>query len=276
MQFLSVIARCKDEPFVLEFVEHYIREGVDMIYIVDDNSSLPYNKEVLKNGKVKIFFEKDIIENETVDEIYDKIKDQTEWLIYVDIDEFITTKKENTKRIRDILIDTFSEVDCIKVPWVMMSANAKEKNPKSLLEEITWRWNHDKRHVSRGKLVHKFRCRYDCIEIKSIFKPLQFEKIWDHHPKKPLSEVTIIESIYGTPSLLSPFYENLREKDISDAHLVCYHYRVISIENSKNKIKNNIWYNDYRLEDLMSTDYAEVYDDTLKKKSLLSKKKLED
>lgn len=267
MHFLSVLVRCKDEPFVHEFVNHYLREGVDFIYIIDDNSTLKYPIEVINNNKVKIFYEKNIISQNIASAIYKKIKKETEWLIYVDIDEFITTKRNFSGNIRDELKINFTDVDCIKVPWVMMSANQRKENPKSLLQETLWRWNHDKKHKNSFTKIHKFRCRYEAIEIKSIFKPSKFNEIWDHHPKKPINEIKCIEGVYGKPSDLTPFYSNLREKDIEKAYFVCYHYRVISRENSLDKIKNNIWYNDYTIEDLMSTDYAEVYDETLKIKS---------
>jgi hypothetical protein len=267
MHFLSVLVRCKDEPFVDEFVKHYLREGVDFIYIIDDDSSLLYSLEIRDNNQVKIFYEKDIINKNIASTIYNQIKRETKWLIYVDIDEFITTKKNFFNSIRKELETTFLNVDCIKVPWVMMSANGREKNPKSLLKETVWRWNHDKRHENKLTNIHKFRCRYDEIEVKSIFKPSQFNDIWDHHPKELLNHnIVCVESVYSKPSDLTPFYSNLREKDIEEAYLVCYHFRVISKENSLEKIKNNIWYSDFMIKDLMSTDYAEVYDETFQKK----------
>jgi len=267
MHFLSVLVRCKDEPFVAEFINHYLKEGVDFIYIIDDNSSLLYSSEVIANNRVKIFYEKNIISKNIASSIYQKIKTETQWLIYVDIDEFITTKRSFNNTIRDELEHKFLNVDCIKVPWVMMSANNRKENPKSLLQDTLWRWNHDKKHENNFTKIHKFRCRYDAIEIKSIFKPSKFNDIWDHHPKEPLHEIICVESVYGNASKVTPFYANLREKDIEEAYLVCYHFRVISRENSLDKIKNNIWYNGYTIEDLMSTDYAEVYDETLKIKS---------
>jgi len=185
MHFLSVLVRCKDEPFVTEFINHYLNEGVDFIYIIDDNSNLPYSSEVIENNRVKIFYEKDIIKKNIASDIYNEIQRETKWLIYVDMDEFITTKRNFANTIRDELENEFIDVDCIKVPWIMMSANGREENPKSLLQETLWRWNHDKKHQNNFTKIHKFRCRYEAIEIKSIFKPSKFNNIWDHHPKEP-------------------------------------------------------------------------------------------
>ena len=82
-----------------------------------------------------------------------------------------------------------------------------------------------------------------------------------HNPK-------IINSINLHQEKLNPFYTNLREKDIKNGILLCYHYRIISVENSINKIKTNYWYkkNNYTVNDLMDSDNAEMIDNTIKDK----------
>jgi len=57
----------------------------------------------------------------------------------------------------------------------------------------------------------------------------------------------------------------LREIDIKNAYLMCYHYRIISRENSNNKIKKS-QYKKFTLDDIMSFDYPELIDETLKNK----------
>jgi hypothetical protein len=102
-----------------------------------------------------------------------------------------------------------------------------------------------------------------------------FNSIWDHHPKRPILRAKIVDSIRNKPSNLTPFFQNLREKDICEAHLICYHYRIISRENSINKLKTNMWYkNDkFSIDDLMNTDYPEIIDETIKYKCLCPKNK---
>ncbi len=268
MNFLSLMTRCKDEPFIEEFINYYLKEGIEYIYIIDDNSTLKYSEYLLNHPKVMIYFENNIIEKDIANSVYKDIKDSTEWLIYVDVDEYITTKKELSNTIRDELMNTFSDIDCIKIPWVMMSANKRDKNPTNLINETIDRWNHDKKHINTKSSEHKFRCRYEKIEVKCIFKPSKFDNIWDHHPKSPIGNFICVDSIYQNRSDLSPFYDNLREKDIKQAYLVCYHFRIISIENSNSKIKNNIWYTSYTIDDLMSSDYAEIIDKTLVNKMI--------
>lgn len=268
---IGLISRCKDEYFIEEFVKYYIKEGVDFLYIIDDNSTdkTIYNN-ILNHSKVKIIFEKNIIDTNFANKLYKKIKDKYDWIIYVDADEFITTNKNSNKTIRQELASTFKHIHCIKIPWVMMSCNSLEKSPKSILKTNTYRWNHDLKHENKLSVHTKFRCRYEQIEVKCIFKPLYFEDLWDHHPKSPVKneKIKITDGIRNGPSELTPFISNLREKDIRIGHLLCYHYRIISVDNCKNKLKTNKWYIDhgYNIQDLMSTDYAEIIDFTLANK----------
>jgi hypothetical protein len=275
MSFLGLIVRCKDEPYVSEFVNYYIKQGVDKIYIIDDNSNEEIYKNIINNEKVDIIFDENNIiidplnQFNNCNKLYEKIKYDYEWIIIVDMDEYITTKKNINKTIKEELETTFKECMCVKIPWVMMSCNSIKYNPESLLKINVYRWNHDIRHINNKSSENKFRCRYDKIEVKCIFKPRYFQNIWMHHPISPIENVKIVESIKITQQQLDPFYNNLREIDIKEGYLLCYHYRIVSVENCLNKIKHNVLYKKYELDDLLSNDYPEIIDETLKIKSML-------
>ena len=171
-----------------------------------------------------------------------------------------------TRTIREEILLFFNGFDCIKIPWVMMSSNNRKKNPTNLLEENIYRWNHNLKHFNQ---IHKFRCRYNEIECKTIFKPKVFNYLDDHLPlESNIKSPLYVDSINIKPSDSTPFYQRLREKDIKNGHLLCYHYRVISEENSLEKLKKNIWYkeNEYTLSDLNSSDHAEIIDYTMANK----------
>lgn len=271
---IGLICRCRDEYFIEEFVNYYFNQGVNTIYIIDDDSrdKRIYNN-LLSNNNVIIIFEKDIIEKNYVSLLYKKIKNDFEWIIYVDIDEFITTKRNINNTIRDELETTFKNAHCVKIPWVMMSCNSLKKSPKNLLETNVYRWNHDLRHVNNVSKFKKYKCRYRVIEAKCIFKPRFFDDIFDHNPLEPVNKnLNIIESISNKSTKLNTFYKNLREKSIKTGYLLCYHYRIISIEKCREKLRKSAWYVDVgNLQDLMSNDYAEIIDDTMKKKSKAQK-----
>ena len=267
MFFLGLITRCKDEFFVKEFIDYYLSQGVDKIFVIDDNSNDKSIYNNIDDNRIEIIYEKNIIKNNYANKLYKQIKSNFKWIIYCDVDEFITTKKNITNTIKDELNTTFKDVDCIKIPWVMMACNSKEKNPNSILLENTYRWNHNKKHPHK---IPKFRCRYDEIEVKCIFKTDKFNSIWDHHPKEKSGHIFIVDSISKEKQQLTPFYKNLRENDIENGILLCYHYRIISKVNCINKLKNNLWYIQfgYTIDDLMSCDYPEIIDETLKNKTI--------
>ena len=199
----------------------------------------------------------------TANELYNKIRDKFEWFIFVDVDEFITAK-DNT--IKYELETTFRNADWVKVPWVMMSSNGRKKNPDSVLLENTYRWNHDKKHPNE---INKFRCRYENIETKSIFRSSKFAGIKDHRPiyctvKNPV----VVDSIDNKPSDLNIFYSNLRESSIKKGFLLCYHYRIISDENDINKIKNSNYYQNFTIDDLRKSDHPDIIDENMKNKVL--------
>ena len=229
----------------------------------------------MNNEKVLINFDKNnkFVNNndqfKTCVKLYNQIKNLFEWIIIVDMDEYITTKKNINNTIKEELQTTFKDCACVKIPWVMMSCNSIEKNPESLLKTNTYRWNHDKKHINKKSNENKFRCRYDEIEVKCIFKPAYFSNTFMHNPLDPIyKNLKIVESIKKRDQELNPFYKNLREKDIQEGYLLCYHYRIISVENCLNKIKNNLMYKNFKLKDLLSNDYPEIIDETLKNKSL--------
>lgn len=167
--FLGLITRCKDEFYIKEFCDYYLKQGVDKIYVIDDNSADKSIYHNLTDPKVHIIYAANIIKSNYANTLYGAIRKEFTWMIYVDVDEFITTKKNIQNTIRDELQTTFANYDCVKIPWVMMACNKRRMNPQSVLLENVYRWNHDLRHPHP---VRKFRCRYQGIETKSIFKNL--------------------------------------------------------------------------------------------------------
>ena len=138
MKFLALIVRYLNEPFFDEFVEYYLHEGVDTIFVLYDiDSNIPISYETKYNPHVVIIesrnFKKRQIQD--VNHVFSKrIKQKYTWVIFVDCDEFITTVKHKETTIRDQLEHTYSNVDCVQIPWVMMSSNGRQTDPSSILQ----------------------------------------------------------------------------------------------------------------------------------------------
>jgi hypothetical protein len=282
-KYLAVLTRCKDEFFIKEWVDYYLSQDVDLIYIIDDNSKdrTIYNflNEGSKYSKVNVDYQDDMYKNINTEkngdldknsypnQVYNnKIKNKYKWLLYCDVDEFIVTKKNNKLTIVQQLQNiSNNDINLIAVPWVLMSGGNLKENPKSILKQIKYRHNHDKKHPHS---VRKFRCRYDEIECKSIFKTQHFEYIKDHHPigyDKIHNGINLKNERMNEKDF---FLKNFRNKDIKNGVFLCYHYRYISEENTINKLKTNNWYinDEYTKQDLISSTYPEIHDETLEKK----------
>lgn len=115
---IGLITRCYNEKYVYEFVRHYKYEGVNEIYIIDDHSDPSTYKSVRNDPSVIIIKDVEFKDGPELDIVYHRIKDNYDWIICVDIDEFITTVSDKNSTIRQELETTYANVDCIKIPWL--------------------------------------------------------------------------------------------------------------------------------------------------------------
>jgi hypothetical protein len=262
--FLGLLTRCKNEKYVSQFVKYYFNQGVDKIIIIDDNSD---DKTVydsfINNKNVKIYFEKNIIINDITCKIYQKIKNDFEWLIFIDVDEYIKPMKNKT--IKDELSTTFKYADIIKIPWIIMGFKNKVNYPDNIFIENTYRMNYDLSNKENN------------ITCKSIFKPYYFDKISiknnrlsDHYPLnlKNYSKLNIVNSVDNNKSLYDCFFCNLNEEKIKNSYLLCYHYRITCLQHIYDKIASNIWYKKYNFYEIISSNIIEKEDITMKNYAL--------
>ena len=280
--FLTILLRIRNENLFLEsFIKHYFAEGVDEIHILDDNSTQPF-PEIVKDERVFIYestyfnshHEKLIDAELTYEHI---LRDKTEWLMFVDADEFITTRRNSDKTIREELETTFKDADQIKVPWIMFGSHGQDENPQRVLTDIVWRWDHDKKHPHPDEVMEVWShrgCKYDKIEVKSIFKTDSFRKLATHCPKDPVGNVNIVDGVDNISNYMGEdevqiWYHNLREDSISRAYLGCNHYRNISKEQMRQKADDSHLplyraKNCYELQ--LKSDFSDKIDDVLKNK----------
>jgi hypothetical protein len=273
MFFLTLITRCKNEPFLHEFVDYYFAQGVDMIHIIDDNSTLPYPDRLKSDDRIQWHKAQRFTQQTQMDDtnrIYNQIRSQSEWFIFVDCDEFVVTRKNPENTIRQELETTFKDVDCVKIPWVMFSSNGsgeysrvdgvREKDPECLLLENTLRWDHDKKHPHPNNW-RKGRCRYSQIECKCIFRGSKFKRINIHNPERNNTRTVTVDSVRKNNASLSPYYDNFRESDILSAYMTCNHYRIMSYESCVRKLQGNKLAG-YKtdLNNLLLSDHSDIED----------------
>ena len=271
MKFLALIVRYLNEPFFDEFVEYYLREGIDTVFVLYDvDSTIPISYETQFNPRVVVIqstnFKKRQVQD--VNQVFLKrVKHKYTWVIFLDCDEFISTIKNKDTTIRDQLEHTYSHADCVQIPWVMMSCNNREKDPPSILQYLTTRWNHNLKHPHPHKW-EKGRCRFKQIEVKSISKCDKIDGLMLQHPIG--GQLITMESVNNQYIQISPFFKNLREENIQNANMVCFHYRIFSLESVRRKMVHNKLdgYKLKNLQFLLQSDYSEINDNFMKEKSI--------
>ena len=113
--------------YINEFVSFHLKLGVDTLYIYDDNieEKEKFINAITPNDSVVIEYTKDYgIKDlgQAFTHCYNKHKDDYDWIIMTDMDEYLVIQNHQT--LREYLSDkVFDKCDSIKIHWKMSSDN---------------------------------------------------------------------------------------------------------------------------------------------------------
>jgi predicted DNA-binding protein len=179
MYELSILAMFKNESWIIrEWIEHYIIEGVEHFYLIDNGSTDNY-EEKIKDYMDKISLVKDStrLPYGTQSFLYkkiflNKIKEETKWLIICDIDEYIYARN-SYKSIIDVLERLPSNIETIWLPWKIFGSNNHDQHPNGIINNFTKRSNQPNNFLGHGKSILKtknlvnFGCCGHYVEIRN-------------------------------------------------------------------------------------------------------------
>lgn len=145
---LSICAIFRNEALYLkEWIEFHLLVGVEKFYLYNNRSDDNYLKVLwpyMKMGIVNL--QEWNIDPPAQIEAYrhciDNYKNDSEWIAFIDIDEFIWSNKYN--KITEAL-DTFPEYyNAVGVNWLCFGSGDQQKYiDKPVIERFTWRKNQD-------------------------------------------------------------------------------------------------------------------------------------
>jgi len=169
---VCICTLAKDEnKYILEFVEHYKKYGIDKIYLYDNNDIDGERfddilRKYIEDEFVLIKDWRGIKGTSTyygiMDSCYQTYHDQYDWLIFYEIDEFLYLK--NYKNIKSYLISNrFKKCESIQLNWVHMSDNNKIYYENKSLAE---------RFPEIGKNVNRYKFTDHCINEWYIKIPI--------------------------------------------------------------------------------------------------------
>ncbi len=171
MYYLSVMSMFKNESMIIRsYIEHYLREGVEHFYLIDNGSTDDYETKIsdymkyitlikdptrLGGGGTQSFlYTKHFLQ---------KVKKESKWIIVCDIDEYIYSRLGN-KTIPEVLKKYPSHIHNIWICWKIFGSNGNKKQPENIIGSFTKRqknFKKDKGHgkcISRTEYIENFGC----------------------------------------------------------------------------------------------------------------------
>ena len=161
LYFLAACAQFKDEDSILqEWLEHYVREGVQHFYLIDDgssDSSRPLLNPYVLRGLVTLMVDRRKDHNPPISmvERYNLLLKpffySSIWMLHVDLDEFMYGRSES---IAQYLTSVASDIGSITVPWKHFGSSGYVKKPKGgMVQSFLWRDRHPKGTL--GKTLYR-------------------------------------------------------------------------------------------------------------------------
>lgn len=123
--YCSICSVFKDEsPFLKEWIEYHLLVGVGHFYLYNNNSSdcffdvlAPY----IENGVVTLHdWSKSYAQMEAVEQCYEMYKEESSWILHIDLDEFLYLKPKV-----DIIdwLNKFEKFPCVIIYWKHFGSN---------------------------------------------------------------------------------------------------------------------------------------------------------
>ena len=126
-----IIARAKYENlYIREFVEYYLKLGVEKFYLADENEDFVENlsdvlDDYIKKGIVEIEYIKHLkIEHHDLCEIaFKEIKSRCKWIFMNDIDEFLEFNDKSMTLKKYLDDPMFDKCDAVRINWMIYDDN---------------------------------------------------------------------------------------------------------------------------------------------------------
>ena len=206
MYLFSVLCMFKNESSIIkEWIQHYISEGIDHFYLIDNGSTDDYHSQIKDyTDLITLVVDPTRLPKGTQRTLYNKhffeiIKKETEFILPCDIDEYVYSRN-GYKTIKDFLEK--SEYDSIWIPWKLFGTKC-ESTPDSIINSLTKRKKYFVQETEKLKGMGKTITRTNKILMLNL------------HQCKVLDGINFIRFDYG-----------------SDLNL--NHYKLISEEYYKN------------------------------------------
>jgi hypothetical protein len=276
---LCLVAIFKNESHILkEWIEHYLNQGVDKIFLADNGSTDNYYfilQPYISTGKVDLV--KDNKKHAQV-ELYNKHFlhkcKAYDWVIVCDLDEFIYGRKY-CNSIKDFLNKVHPSFSQVFIPWKMFGSNGydtmEQEQPSSVISTFTKRINNnDIRHNRFRSFIYKGPIKY--IFSKCIVRTKYLLKIRVHHSETSNNRYMTSYVSQNNHINTNKDFVEINEDIIENSALHLNHYAIqsfnwfmkvkatrgdINAANNEN-VRNKDYFNEYNFNDIDDSELSNI------------------
>jgi hypothetical protein len=225
---LCLVTIFKNESHIMkEWVEHYLRQGLDKFYMIDNDSNDNYI-EILQpyidNNIVECVKDaKKHAQAELYNTYFLEKSKFYDWAMVCDLDEFIYARK-GFQTIKEYLNTVSDSVSQVFIPWKLFGSNGHQEQPTSVIQSFTNRTNYDKVDGFQGVLregqeLYSF--------TKSIVRTRHLEVLWIHNQQTSDRNYITSDNQYNRVHS-NNCYSKISEEILKQSHLHCNHYAIQS------------------------------------------------
>lgn len=235
MGSLGLLAISRNEGHLLkEFFDHYLWQGIDHFYIID-NASTDNSHEIYEQYKsvLTLIHEPRVVNVDVLDEgdvqvvsykkmLHDHIK--TDWIYICDMDEFAYARR-GFKTIKDFLNEHGASFDQYLMKMKTFNSNGHIAQPESIVHGFT------KRHlIPESKNVQCLPTKA-IVRVSSLYKPNITHSMLKHPGRTVDSTLTSwVKNRDLTSTDITYFMRTVSEKIYEDSYIISNHYTVQSKE----------------------------------------------
>jgi len=219
---ICIVSVFKNESHALkEWVDHYIREGVDTFLLTDNGSTDNYKPIIepyIQSGHVILNVNpKKYAQTEHLNYFLNDAK-KFDWVIVVDLDEFMYSRRGFTT-MKDYLKTLSPDVHKIYIPWKLFGSSGFKKQPTSIIQSFI--------HRRKYPTTACHTCYDILVGKKSIIRGNHLNHLELHNS---ITEKSYTITPDNADIYIEDFFQECTEKLLKNSFLHLNHYRIQSWE----------------------------------------------
>lgn len=156
MPSICVVSIFKNEKHALEeWINHYIKEGVDHFFLTDNGSDDGYIDildKYIKNGTVSLNINPERHQQVKHLNFYINGIKKYDWAIVLDLDEFLYARK-NYNTIKQYLSSLHTNIKQIYIPWKIFGSNGHVNQTENIIHYFLKRDIYNNSRLINGKCI---------------------------------------------------------------------------------------------------------------------------